>query len=33
MHVMAKEVLAGRRVVVGIFGDCGTKYLSTELFA
>jgi cysteine synthase len=32
MHVMEKQVLAGRRVVVGIFGDCGAKYLSTELF-
>jgi len=32
MHVMVQQVKAGRRCVVGIFGDCGLKYLSTGLF-
>lgn len=32
MHVMVQQVEAGRRCVVGIFGDSGSKYLSTELF-
>ena len=33
MHVMVQQAVAGRRCVVGIFGDGGAKYLSTELFA
>ena len=32
MHVMVQQVVAGRRCVVGVFGDGGSKYLSTELF-
>jgi len=32
MHVMVAQVTSGRRTVVGIFGDSGSKYLSTELF-
>jgi cysteine synthase len=32
MHVMVAQVITGRHMVVGVFGDCGTKYLSTELF-
>lgn len=32
MHVMVQQVVAGRRCVVGIFADSGSKYLSTELF-
>ncbi len=32
MHVMREQVEQGRRCVVGIFGDSGDKYLSTDLF-